>query len=189
VWFAPTGPTLNFEALIGLGNAAVTVSTEDVVIYYHKDEFGRVEFDELNLTGGNLPPVDTWTHWLITRTANDINWYINGSLAQTKSLALDRFGNPHVPNSPIAMYTSFPRPTAPSVAEEREHWRLIGATADSGSDPDVPITIGFNGRIGEARIYSIAMDATQALFNYNASNYYPDSKNSCGQTGCRYYAM
>ena len=190
VWFQPALPTLLFGFLVGLGNNGVALSTDDVVIYYHKDAFGRVEFDELDLTAGNLPPAGTWTHWIVTRTANDINWFINGALAQTKSLALDRFGNPHVANSKIAMYNDFPRPTAPSVREEREHWRLFGSLADGGTDANIRLESGYNGRIGELRIYSAALDATQALFNFNASNYYPDGKNSCGiGPASRYYAM
>ncbi len=188
VWLNPTSSV--GSAIFALGAEALFLSNNDVVFYYHKDAFGRVDFDEINLTGGNLPPLNTWTHWIVTRTANDINWYINGALAQTLSLALDRFGAPHVANSKLALYTRFPHPVPPDPWEPQEHVRYFGAGQNNSTNPLIPLHNPFNGRIGELRIYSQALSAADVLFNFNASNYYPDGKNSCGVgPACRYYAM
>lgn len=187
IWFNPDSPLTG--TLIALGHEALYLSPSDVYFYYIKDAFGRVDYDQITLTAGNLPPTGTWTHWIVTRTANNIEWYINGVLAQSKSLALDRFGSSHYPNSKLALYTNYPRPTS-GEEELREHVRYIGAGSDNSLVPGEQIHNSFNGRIGEVRIYSIALDAAQALFNFNASNYYPDGKNSCGiGPAARYYAM
>ncbi len=145
--------------------------------YSLKDAFGRVELELVN--GATVLTPGIWYHVVGVRTLTDVEIYINGALDGT--IPLDYPGA----NYALEYFND----------ARRTDDRFLGSGADVGGPfPDgageTSLHNGHRGRMGEARVYSSALTAADVLFNYNASNYYPSGKNSCGiGPAARYYAM
>jgi hypothetical protein len=152
------------------GGASAPNGTVQFLSKYKEDEFESTEDDILNGTYTVTPGL--WTHIVGVRTSDKLLLYINGILDSETNLT--------IPGSEIALYHN--------AVHTHEDYRYIGADFFSGGIGfGIPIHNSYSGRIGELRVYSVALTALEVLFNYNASNYYPDGKNSCDVPMNRWY--
>ncbi len=168
-------PGLPAGTIFAAGNEVVWIYAADATLDFYTysvyDAFGRTQLEQV--TGVTSVSDGVWYHMVGVRTATHAEVYLNGALDGSVALTY--------PGTNYALQRFLNATDAAKIDD-----RHIGA----GTDGTNGLHNGHNGRIGELRIYRRALSAAEVLANYNASNYYPDGKDSCGiGPACRYYAM
>jgi hypothetical protein len=168
-------PGLLRGTVFAAGNEVVWIYAADTAIDFYTysiyDVFERTDLEQV--TGSTAVAEGVWYHMVGVRGATHSKVYLNGVEDGSSALTY--------PGTKYALKTFGSATDAARIGD-----RYIGA----GTDNLNGLHNGHNGRIGELRIYRRALTADEVLFNFNASNYYPDGKNSCGVgPACRYYAM